>query len=212
MPLNLFALPIIATIAIIVTTVTIATVHGVADGLRALNVSPPKSIRIARRNMQTLNDLWHDECGLVLSAEVVTIGTLGVLGAVVGLNAASTAVDQELKEFAGAIRSLDQSYGYAGHQSCRAWTAGSYYRQQDVQQSLADLCAGGSADIAAIEKQVEAQRSAHWPTKSDATSAPAVTPVPNQIPVPQLKQDAEKKAGSKAGNGHEEGPQARSEG
>ncbi len=146
--------------------------------------------------MQPLNDLWQDECGLVLSAEVVTIGTLGVLGAVVGLNAAGTAVDQELKEFAGAIRSLDQSYGYSGHQSCRAWTAGSYYRQQDVQQSVNDLCSVGTPDIRAIERQVDAQRAARLPgtPKVETQEAVPATPaIPNQIPVPELKRDADRK-------------------
>lgn len=140
--------------------------------------------------MQSIKRLWSDEDGLVLSAEVVTVGTLGVLGAVVGLNAASTAVDQELKEFAGAIRSLDQSYGYVGHQSCRAWTAGSCYRQQDVQQSLADLCSDGAADLQAIENHVKSQRSVRLPVAPHPTlDADEPTPVtPNQIPVPQLKQ------------------------
>ncbi|MBS0201915.1 MAG: hypothetical protein JSS49_03385 [Planctomycetes bacterium] len=146
--------------------------------------------------MLSVQKLWQDEHGLVLSAEVVTIGTLGVLGAVVGLNAASTAVDQELKEFAGAIRSLDQSYGYVGHQSCRAWSAGSYYRQQDVQKSLADLCAGGDTDIRAIQTHVDAQRSAHLPPVATPGLHPehseATPVVPNQIP--DLKKNVEPKA------------------
>lgn len=131
-----------------------------------------------------------------MSAEMVTIGTLGVMGAVVGLNAASTAVDQELKEFAGAIRSLDQSYGYAGHQSCRAWSAGSYYRQVDVQTSLADLCANGDTDIKAIEKHVNQQRSAHLPP-APQPQPETETPVmeeeeltrPNQLPEPKLERE-----------------------
>lgn len=139
--------------------------------------------------MQLIKKLWSDEGGLVLSAEVVTVGTVGVLGAVVGLNAASTAVDQELKEFAGAIRSLDQSYGYVGHQSCRAWTAGSCYRQQDVQRSLADLCSDGATDLQAIENHVKSQRSLQLPVAPHPTlDADEPTPVtPNQIPTPQLK-------------------------
>ena len=40
--------------------------------------------------MQLVKDLWQDELGLILSAEAVTVGTIGVLGAVVGLNMAST--------------------------------------------------------------------------------------------------------------------------
>ncbi len=135
--------------------------------------------------MQLVNDLWQDEQGLILSAEAVTVGTLGVLGAVVGLNMASTAVDKELKEFAFAIRSLDQSYGYVGHQSCRAWSAGSSYRQPDVQVSLNDLCADGPTDIRGIQEHVGAQQKAHLPPaphpKSEAEETVPVAP--NQIPV-----------------------------
>lgn len=138
--------------------------------------------------MLLIQQLWCDEGGLVLSAEAVTIGTVGVIGAVVGLNAASTAVDQELKEFAGAIRSLDQSYGYVGHQSCRAWSAGSYYRQIPVEQALADLCANGDTDIAAIEKHVDLQRSAHLlPAPQPVIDNDDATGTPNEISVPKAK-------------------------
>jgi hypothetical protein len=148
--------------------------------------------------MQVIQKLWQDESGVVLSAEAVLLGTVGVLGAVVGLNSVSTAVDQELKEYAGAIRSLDQSYGYVGHQSCRAFTAGSYYRQQDVSLSLSDLCATGDTDVRAIQKHVDMYRESHLPTvQPKPVVAPQVqepTPaIPNQIPVPQLKKDTEPK-------------------
>lgn len=153
--------------------------------------------------MQLVKDLWQDELGLILSAEAVTVGTIGVLGAVVGLNMASTAVDAELKEFAFAIRSLDQSYGYVGHQSCRAWSAGSSYRQQDVQVSLNDLCADGATDIRAIQEHVRAQHKAQLPPaphpQADADHAHPV--VPNQIPIPTLKGEkpkAEMKSGEKS--------------
>ena len=144
--------------------------------------------------MQLVNDLWKDEYGLILSAEVVTIGTLGVLGAVVGLNMASTAVDEELKEFAYAIRSLDQSYGYVGHQSCRAWSAGSSFRQQDVQVSLNDLCADGATDIRAIQEHVGAQQKAQLPPAPhpQANDDLAVPVAPNQILVPALKAEPPK--------------------
>jgi len=144
--------------------------------------------------MQLVKDLWQDEHGLILSAEAVTVGTLGVLGAVVGLNMASTAVDEELKEFAFAIRSLDQSYGYVGHQSCRAWSAGSSYRQQEVHVSLTELCANGPTDIRAIQDHVEAQHKAQLPAaphpQVEASHADPVAP--NQIPVPSVKSEATK--------------------
>ena len=153
--------------------------------------------------MQLTKDLWHDEYGLILSAEAVMVGTVGVLGAVVGLNMVSTAVDEELKEFAFAIRSLDQSYGYVGHQSCRAWSAGSSYRQQDVQVSLNDLCADGATDIRAIQEHVRAQQKAQLPPAPhpQADADHAVPVAPNQIPVPALKGDKPKpemKAGEKS--------------
>lgn len=144
--------------------------------------------------MQLVNDLWQDEHGLILSAEAVMVGTVGVLGAVVGLNMVATAVDEELKEFAFAIRSLDQSYGYVGHQSCRAWSAGSSYRQQDVQVSLNGLCADGATDIRGIQEHVGAQQKAQLPPaphpQSDADHAVPVAP--NQIPVPTLKREKSK--------------------
>ena len=123
--------------------------------------------------------LWADESGAVLTAEAVLVGSVAVLGVVVGLNQAATAVDEELKEFGAAIRSLDQSYGYVGHQSCRAWSAGSYYRQPDVETSLVELCGEGPANIAYIQKQVDAQRAAILPV------SPNVEPLPeNQLPEP----------------------------
>ncbi|MFK7778831.1 MAG: hypothetical protein QM501_12055 [Gimesia sp.] len=90
--------------------------------------------------MTLLKKFWSDEAGLVMSAELVVLGTVGVLGATVGLSAASTAINDEMIEFGHAIRSLDQSYHIEGHQSCRAWTASSSYQQQDVEISRADLC------------------------------------------------------------------------
>ena len=128
--------------------------------------------------------LWCDESGMILSAEMVTVGTVGVLGAIVGLNAASTAIDAEMKEMAGAIRSLDQSYGYVGHRGCGAWTAGSYYRQQDVGLSLAELSADGSKDTETIRQQVDAQRKGHLPPAPQPQPhvEPTPTALPNQIP------------------------------
>jgi hypothetical protein len=140
--------------------------------------------------MRIANVLWRDESGLILSAEAVMVGTVGVLGAVVGLNMTTTAVNDELKEFAFAIRSLDQSYGFAGHRSCGAWSAGSYYQQQDVQVSLQELCADGATDIRAIQQEIEAQRT-RLPEAPLPQADPdqAIPVAPNQIPVPEANVD-----------------------
>lgn len=114
--------------------------------------------------MNLLNTFWNEEAGLVMSAELVVLGTVGVLGATVGLSAASTAINDELIEFSHAIRSLDQSYHVEGHQSCRAWTAASSYKQQDVEISRADLCGQIERGEKAIEKKSKMKRKA--PPKS----------------------------------------------
>jgi len=150
--------------------------------------------------MQALKELWQDELGLILSAEAVTVGTLGVLGAVVGLNMASTAVDEELKDFAYAIRSLDQSFGFTGRQSCQAWSAGSSFRQQDVQVSLSDLCANGASDAKTIQEQVETHTKTHLPAAPHPQADPAdhaVPVAPNKIGVPVLSGDKAKSVETK---------------
>ena len=145
--------------------------------------------------MNLIHELLKDESGLILSAEAVTVGTIGVLGAVVGLTAAGNSVNGELKEMAGAIRSLDQSYGFAGHRSKCAWTAGSYYVQPDVQQSLAELSADSAPDVKGIQQRIDAERKSHseptglLPSQAD----PTPTPLPNQIPVPEVKKADEAK-------------------
>lgn len=88
-----------------------------------------------------LRKFWRDEQGAVVSAELVTVGTVAVLGTTVGLSTVATALNEELTDFAKAIRSLDQSYSFRGFTSCRASTAGSCFTQQPVNESILALCA-----------------------------------------------------------------------
>lgn len=153
-----------------------------------------------------LRHLYQDEAGMVVSAEAVTVGTIGVLTAVVGANAIGSAVDSELREAALAIRSLDQSYIYAGHRGCGAWTAGSYYIQPSVEQSAAELYPDSEPELRAIQKRIDDERKAfaqppgqiRKPAEAKP-AAPTPTPIqetqpnpepkPNQIPVPEKKPD-----------------------
>lgn len=135
--------------------------------------------------MKLFWELWNDESGLVLSAETVTLGTVGVLGSIAGLSAMGTAIDGEFKEMASAFRSLDQSYGYLGHRSCSAWTAGSCYTQRDVQESLAEINAEGTNDPKTIQQRVEEQRKSFGQPSVQPEVVPAkpsTEPLPNQLP------------------------------
>lgn len=84
------------------------------------------------------HDLWNDEAGFIVSAELALVGTLCVLGLIVGLTSVRDAVNCELTDLSSAICSLDQSYYYTGFHSrkwpgcctTKAWTAGSAFTQQ----------------------------------------------------------------------------------
>ena len=151
--------------------------------------------------MKLFWELWNDESGLIMSAETVTLGTVGVLGSIVGLNAVGSAINGEFKEMASAIRSLDQSYAFRGHRSCNAWTAGSCYVQPDVQQSLAEINAEGTADPKALQQKIEQERKSFSQpsTQPEVVPAkPATEALPNQLPKQEVKPDAQPDAAPKS--------------
>lgn len=136
--------------------------------------------------MNLLNALWRDECGYVMSAEAAMLGTVGVLGATVGLNMAGTAVNDEMTEMAYSFRSLDQSYAYQGTCSCRAWTAGSCYIQPPVNQSIQELCAAYEPDRLRMREEIRRRQ-------VEPVVPPAI-PVPETPPAHQPAPSAEQPA------------------
>jgi len=80
--------------------------------------------------------LWRDESGAILSAELVLLMTVLVIGMVVGVKSMGSAVMSELADVGAAVGELDQSYSYSGSQLivdpggadivC-AWTDGSMF-------------------------------------------------------------------------------------
>lgn len=62
-----------------------------------------------------LKQLWMDESGATLSAEIVLIGTILVLGVITGLSSVQSAVVGELADLATAIGSVNQSYSFNGY-------------------------------------------------------------------------------------------------
>ncbi len=69
--------------------------------------------------------LMKDEAGFVVSAELIFIATLLVIGLVAGWVAIRNSVVSELTEVAQAIGSVDQSYSFNGRSNCASMTAGS---------------------------------------------------------------------------------------
>ncbi len=63
--------------------------------------------------MRTLiTRFWHEEQGVVVSAEIMLIGTILVIGMIVGLKSVRDAVVSELADVAQAFYSLQQRSDY----------------------------------------------------------------------------------------------------
>jgi len=95
--------------------------------LRKENIpSFPPSFKITPESLNMLNcikRLWGDEDGMILSSEVVLVGTILVIGSIAGLSSLQYAVTNELNDTARAYDSYtvsDDDYGgdnYAIHDS-----------------------------------------------------------------------------------------------
>jgi len=68
--------------------------------------------------MKMMKKLWNDDAGFVVSAELILIATIAVLGLLVGLASVRDGVTSELSDVAGAFQDANQSYsvdGVIGH-------------------------------------------------------------------------------------------------
>jgi len=63
--------------------------------------------------MNILNALKNDENGFVVSGELVLVGTILVLGMIVGLSELSYGVNEELEDLGSAIGAVNQSYQFS---------------------------------------------------------------------------------------------------
>jgi len=96
-----------------------------------------------------LKALLNDEAGFIVSAELVLIATLLVIGLIVGLSSIQHAVVAELNDVGDAIGSLNQSYYFTGFSKEKnsgngfaAYTRGSAFEDQQ------DDCDNDQCDIA----------------------------------------------------------------
>ncbi len=98
-----------------------------------------------------LRKLLQDEAGFIVSAELVLVATLLVIGLIVGLSEVQHAVVSELNDVADAIGSLNQSYYFsgfskegtdgAGNATTKAYTRGSAFADE------VDTCDNNQCEI-----------------------------------------------------------------
>ena len=94
--------------------------------------------------MKLMQRLWNDEAGFVVSAELVLIATVLVIGMLVGLVTIRDQVVQELADVADAFSEVDQSYSFSGVTGHASSTSGTIFNDES------DFCEtpGGSDQTA----------------------------------------------------------------
>jgi hypothetical protein len=82
-----------------------------------------------------LKQLHRDDAGFIVSAELVLIATICVLGLIVGLAEVCLNINNELEDVGSAFQCLQQSYGAEGICGHRSWASGSSF------DDYAEFCA-----------------------------------------------------------------------
>jgi len=84
-----------------------------------------------------MKKLWNDEVGFIVSAELVLVATILVIGMITGLASVRDAVITELADVGGAISVVNQSFTFGGASAHSSTTAGSSFAD------FRDFCDGG---------------------------------------------------------------------
>ena len=75
-----------------------------------------------------LMQLYRDEAGFIVSAELVLVATIGVLAMIVGLSEVAWGVNEELEDVGSAYGTMNQSYHYRGTAGYKGAVSGSLFR------------------------------------------------------------------------------------
>ena len=74
-----------------------------------------------------ITQLANDEAGFIVSAELVLISTIAVLGLIVGLTEVSFGINQELEDVGAAFGSVNQGFTYNGAVGLKGQMPGSAF-------------------------------------------------------------------------------------
>ena len=77
---------------------------------------------------------WKEEAGAIVSAEIMLVATILVIGVIVGLKSVRDSVVTELADVAQAIANVNQSYSYSATSGHHTFTAGAAFTDN------ADFC------------------------------------------------------------------------
>lgn len=74
--------------------------------------------------------LHQDEGGFILSAELVLVSTILVIGLIVGLAEVANGVNEELEDVGSAIGRINQSYLVQGAEGHKGWVSDSWFEDE----------------------------------------------------------------------------------
>ncbi len=80
--------------------------------------------------MTTFKNLLNDEAGFIVSAELVLISTIAVLGLVVGLSEVSLNINNELEDVGSAFAAMKQTYHVSGTCGHKGSTSGTCFEDR----------------------------------------------------------------------------------
>ena len=105
--------------------------------------------------LRTLYRFVSDEGGFLLSSETLLLGTITVLGMVVGLAEVRNNVVQELGDFSQAVAWLSQDFSFTSIEDTNVpsdiATAGSVFDDSDDDQMVSTIAANGIAVVTAAD-------------------------------------------------------------
>ena len=82
-----------------------------------------------------LTKLWNDECGIVISTEMVVITSITLLATIVGLESLANAIAFEFNDIGNALTSIVQSYSFTGFQGSGGGKTKSSYSGSSFQDT-----------------------------------------------------------------------------
>jgi len=94
-----------------------------------------------------MKQLLQDEAGFIVSAELVLIATILVIGLIVGLSEVQHAVVAELNDVGDAIGAVNQSYYFSGFSKQDGWALHAFTRGSSFADTQDD-CDNNQCDIA----------------------------------------------------------------
>ena len=89
--------------------------------------------------------LWMEDAGAIVSAEIMLVATVLVIGVIVGLKSVRDSVVTELADVAQALSNVSQTYSYSATSGHHAFTGGgSFSDKEDFCDTLAASDLGNS--------------------------------------------------------------------